>query len=293
MRTNIILIFVLFLLPLNLVGKKPDSKFNGVQIGTITYSYRSMDKQSLDDILDYVVASGISSVELMGNSVEEYLGRPALREKEAVCRWRKTLSMKKVRKIKKMFERKGVKIHILKMANATWSDEEIDYAFNVCKTLGAKGLTMEIGEDNAKRMVPFAEKHKLYVIFHNHGQPGKSDFSFEHYLAYSPYIMLNFDSGHYWGATGIHPNKLISRLHDRIFSIHLKDKTGKEGEEPNTNRPFGEGDTPVIDILQLIKQEKWPIYCDIELEYPIPQSSDAVREVSKCVEYCRKALIDE
>ena len=179
MRTNIILIFVLFLLPLNLVGKKPDSKFNGVQIGTITYSYRSMDKQSLDDILDYVVASGISSVELMGNSVEEYLGRPALREKEAVCRWRKTLSMKKVRKIKKMFERKGVKIHILKMANATWSDEEIDYAFNVCKTLGAKGLTMEIGEDNAKRMVPFAEKHKLYVIFHNHGQPGKSDFSFE------------------------------------------------------------------------------------------------------------------
>jgi len=252
-----------------------------------------MDKQSLTDVLDYVVTSGINSIELMGNSVEEYLGKPASEEKEIVGQWRKTLSMKKVKAIKKMFDRKGVRIHILKMANATWSDDEIDYAFNVCKTLGAKGLSMEIGEANAKRMAPFAEKHRLYVIFHNHGQPGRSDFSFDHYLAYSPYMMLNFDSGHYFGATGIHPNELIARLHDRIFSIHLKDKTGKTGEEPNTNRSFGEGDTPVIEILQLIKKEKWPIYCDIELEYPIPEDSDAVQEVSKCVEYCRKALVDE
>ena len=291
MRTKTFILCLLLLISFSSQAKIPDSKFEGVQIGAITYSYRSMERQSLADILEYIVASGISSVELMGDPVEEFLGRPVSADQEVVREWRKMVSMDKVKEIKRMFNRKGVNIHILKMANSTWSDEEIDYAFNVCKTLGAKGVSMEIGEANAKRMVPFAAKHRLYVIFHNHGQPGRPDFSFEHYLAYSPWIMLNFDAGHYFGATGIHPNELITRLHDRIFSIHIKDKTSKNNVEPNVNRPFGEGDTPIGDILQLIKKEKWPLYCDIELEYSIPHGSDAVKEVSNCVEYCRKALL--
>ena len=90
---------------------------------------------------------------------------------------------------------KGWKIDILKLGDSGWSDEEIDYAFNVCKTLGAKGITMEISEEAAKRMVPFTEKHNLYVIFHNHGQPGNPNFSFDKVLAYGPKLMLNFDAG--------------------------------------------------------------------------------------------------
>lgn len=293
MKTNILILSLLWLIPFSSQAKKPDSKIKGVQIGVITYSYRSMERQSLEDILDFIVASGVSSVELMGDPVEAFLGKPASKDKEVVREWRRRVSMDKVAEIKKMFNRKGVKIHILKMANSTWSNEEIDYAFNVCKVLGAKGLTMEISEVNAKRMATFAEKHRLYVIFHNHGQPGSPDFSFEHYLAYSPWIMLNFDAGHYFGATGVHPNELITRLHERIFSIHIKDKTSKNNVEPNVNRPFGEGDTPIANILQLIAKEKWPIYCDIELEYKIPQGSDAVEEVNNCVEYCRKVLLQE
>jgi hypothetical protein len=55
---------------------------------------------------------------------------------------------------------------------------------------------------------------------------------------------------------------------------------------------FGKGETPIKEMLQLIKKNKWPIYCDIELEYEIPQGSDAVKEVIKCVDYCRKALME-
>ena len=93
--------------------------------------------------------------------------------------------------------------------------------------------------------------------------------------------MLNLDAGHYFGASGLHPNGIIERLHNRIVSIHIKDKTAKTASDPDKNRSFGEGDTPVYEVLQLIRKNKWPIYCDIELEYEIPQGSDAVKEVRK------------
>jgi len=103
--------------------------------------------------------------------------------------------------------------------------------------------------------------------------------------------MLNFDAGHYFGATGLNPCLLIERLHSRIASIHIKDKTGPKASEPNKNQQFGKGETPVNEILQLVQKNKWPITCDIELEYNIPEGSDAVKEVVKCVEYCRAALL--
>src|SRR5215467_5329682 len=58
------------------VQPKPNSLINGVQVGTITYSYRSMPDQSADATLKYVVDSGISAIELMGGPVESYAGAP-------------------------------------------------------------------------------------------------------------------------------------------------------------------------------------------------------------------------
>lgn len=276
-----------------IAADKPNSKFKGVQIGTITYSYRDMPDRSLSAILDYTVKSGVSSVELMGGEVEEYLGCPKGADKDAVRKWRTSVSMDKFKEIRKMFKNKGVKIHILKLGDPNWSDEEIDYAFKACKALGAKGITMEVSEETAKRMAPFAAKHKSYVILHNHGQPGDPNFSFDRLLACGPRVMLNFDVGHYFGATGTHPNELIKRLHNRIVSLHIKDKTAKTAADPDKNRAFGEGDTPLGEILNLIQKEKWPIYCDIELEYNIPAGSDAVKEVGKCVEYCKGLLMNK
>lgn len=281
-----VLLMAVLLIPYFGSAQKPNSKFGGVQIGTITYSYRDLPDQSLTAILDYIVKSGVNSVELMGDAVEVYAGI----DKNNVRQWRSTVSMDKFKEIRKLFKSKGVEIHILKLGDAGWSDEEIDYAFRACKAVGAKGITVEISEEAAKRLAPFADKHKLHVIFHNHGQPGQPNFSFDKPLSYSPLLMLNFDAGHYFGATGINPNELITRLHDRIFSIHVKDKTAKTASDPDKNRSFGEGDTPVVEMLKLIQKEKWRIYCDIELEYSVPANSDPVKEVVKCVEFCKKAL---
>ncbi|MDR3095229.1 MAG: sugar phosphate isomerase/epimerase [Bacteroidales bacterium] len=267
---------------------KNNSKFGGVQVGTITYSFRSMPDQSLPAYLDYIVNAGISSVELMGGTVENYLGIPG--SSDAVRQWRTGLSMDKYKEVKKMFAKRGVKINVLKLGEANWSDEEIDYAFKACKAVGAQGISMEISEKTAKRMAPFAEKHKLFVILHNHGQPGDPNFSFDRVLAISPWMRLNFDAGHYYGATGDNPCNLIKRLHDKIVTIHMKDKTGPKDTPKDQNQVWGQGGTPVKEILQLLQKEKWKIECDIELEYSIPQGSDAVKEVAKCVAYCREAL---
>lgn len=292
-RLLAIVLFTFVLVQTNASAKeKSGSKFGGVQIGAITYSYRSMPDQTLEAVLGYITQSGLSSVELMGDVVERYAGFPqGTKDKDIIREWRKSVSMDKFKEIRKMFESKGVKIHILKLGDRSWSDEEIDYAFNACKALGAVGISMEISEESAIRMEPFAEKHNLYVIFHNHGQPGDPNFSFDKVLALGKQLMLNFDAGHYLGATGLHPNALIERLHDRIVSIHLKDKTGPKAAEPNKNQPFGKGETPVVEMLQLIQQKGWPIFCDIELEYAVPSESDAVKETAKCVEYCRAALL--
>lgn len=268
-----------------------NSKFEGVQVGVITYSYRSMPGKTLDDVLHYVVESGISSVELMGGAVEEYAGIPKGESREAVREWRENASMDKFKEVKDKFDKEGVKINILKLGDHSWSDGEIDYVFNACRTLGAKGISLEISENAAKKLAPFAEKHNLYVILHNHGQPGDPNFSFEKHLEYGPNLMLNLDVGHYFGATGKDPKLLIEKLHDRIVSIHIKDKTGPNASKPNTNMPFGEGETDVDGILQFIRDKKWDITCDIELEYEIPERSNAVKEVSKCLDYCRTALM--
>jgi sugar phosphate isomerase/epimerase len=291
-KTVLLFAFILFsIFHSSPAAAKKGSKFGGVQVGAITYSYRSMPDQSLPAILNYVVQSGLSSIELMGSPVEQYAGIPQVKDVQVLRQWRTSVSMDKFKEIRKMFKAKGIKIDILKLGNPAWSDEEIDYAFNVCKVLGARGITMEVSEEAAKRMAPFAEKHKSWVILHNHGQPANPEFSFDKILAYGPRLMLNFDAGHYFGYTGLNPNEVIERLHGRIASIHIKDKTGPKAVEPNKNQPFGQGQTPVAEILQLVQKNKWPITCDIELEYAVPDGSDAVKEVAKCVDYCRAALL--
>jgi len=131
----------------------------------------------------------------------------------------------------------------------------------------------------------------MLAIFHQHEQPGKPGWTFDKFLNYSPANMLSFDTGHYYGATGLHPNGIIERLHERISNVHIKDKTGPKSNPPDTNMPWGKGETPIADVLLLIKKNRWPINVDIELEYPIPEGSDAVAEVKKCVEYCKSILV--
>ena len=293
-----------------LQGKKPNSKVSGVQLGVTTYSYGSMPHK-VDEVIEYLLYAGVNSIELR-NVAEEDLGIPQVQRpksgveltekeradlkkaadsiKEEQRKWRLSLPMARYEEMRKKFNKAGIDVYIAKFAPSAWSDEEIDYAYNAAKILGSIGITDELTEANCMRLGKFAEKHNSLAMFHTHGQVADPGFSFDKYLSYSPANMLNLDAGHYYGATGLHPNDVIVKFHDRMRSIHIKDKTGPKHATPDTNKPFGEGETPVADVLLLLKKEKWPINVDLELEYRIPEGSDAAREVKKCIDYMRNIL---
>ena len=283
---------------------KPNSNFNGVQIGAITYSFRSIPS-SAEEILKYTVKCGLSSIELMGDPAEKFAGLPAgggrrrgqmtaeqqrdqRHRRQEQLDWRLSVSMDKYRALRKMYNNAGVKIHIVKfgsIGNPGMTDGEIDYYFNVAKALGAKGITREISEDAARRLGPIADKHKIMIGFHNHTKitPTTYDGSI---LSYGKYLGINLDVGHYVAGTNESPIPVIQKHHDHILSLHLKDRKVNNGP----NLPFGQGDTPVALILQLMKKEKWTFPADIELEYRVPEGSDAVTEVTKCVQFCKESL---
>ncbi|MFT4092931.1 MAG: sugar phosphate isomerase/epimerase [Niabella sp.] len=272
-------------------GQKPDSKFSGVQVGVITYSYRSMPG-NLEQVLNHIVNSGINATELMGNPVEEYLGRP--KDPQKVAAWRTSLSMDGYKKVKKMFNDAGVSIYAFKpdALGPNNTDAEIEYALEAAKTLGAKTVTVELPKDpgQSERLGRLASKHKIYVSYHNHLQG--NDEAWKTALAQSPYNSINLDCGHYIAAGGKNTKEnllaFIQANHKRITSMHLKDRKNKENG--GANLPWGQGDTPLAEILNLLKSKHYKIPVSVELEYTIPPASDAVQEVKKCVEFSSSIL---
>jgi sugar phosphate isomerase/epimerase len=210
--------------------------------------------------------------------------------REAQRQWRLTLPMTRYEEMRKKFNNAGINVYIAKFAPSSWSDEEIDYAYKAARALGSIGITDEYSDTAINRLGKFAEKHKSLAMYHTHGQPAEPGFSFEPIFEASPANMLNLDAGHYFGATGLHPNDIIIKYHDKMRSIHIKDKTGPKSTPAGANMPFGQGETPIADILLLLKKERWPITVDVELEYQIPEDSDAAKETARCIEYMRNIL---
>ena len=288
---------------------KLNSKINGVQIGAITYSFRSMPG-SAEQIIQYCKEAGISAVELMGDPAEAYAGSPAglmtevsrenfmkvMEERNAKARtWRETASMDKFVELRKLFNDAGITIYAYKPDAALGiksTDGEIDYAMRAAKALGATSVNVEIptNADHSKRLGEFGLKHKVYVGYHAHTQA--TDTVWDLALSQSPYNAINLDCGHYIAAGGANTTAtllaFIEKNHDRISSMHIKDRKNKVNG--SKNMPWGEGDTPLKEILTLLKTKKYKIPASIELEYDIPAGSDAVKETKKCFEYAKAIL---
>jgi sugar phosphate isomerase/epimerase len=302
-----------------LLAAKPNSNFGGVQIGAITYSFRALPS-SAEEVLKYCLDCGISAIELMSNVAEGYAGSPqqggrgpggpggggggrgrgqmtpeqqaAMQEaQKKVKDWRLSVSMDKYKAFRKMYNDAGVSIYAFKLPpTMNMSDEEYDYIWTVGQTLGANHITMELPTDDAllQRVGDYAAKRKLRIAFHTHGQGGES--GFERALKASPYTALNLDVGHYWGVAGLSPIPVMEKYHERIASLHLKDRKSPTPEGPGANMPWGQGSTPLKDVLQTMKKNKYKFPGSIEYEYNTPEGSDVVTEVKKCVQYCKEAL---
>ena len=307
----------------SLFANKIDSNWGGVQIGiNAPYSFHNMPGEA-DDIISYCTQTGIGALELRLQPVEAWLkapkpwtapprppadantkkggGRAPLTAEQqaerkaadqALEKWRLSQSMDGFKRFRKKYEDAGLLIQIVKFDGInTMADPVVDYCFEVAKNLGAHAISCEIPLSRTKRLGEFADRHKMMVGYHGHtnltdpeafGRPS----AWEQAFSYAKYNGANVDIGHFFTANGYSPAEWIKKNHTRVTHVHLKDRKANNG--PNV--PWGQGDTPIQEILQLMKREKYKFQATIEFEYPVPQGSTLLAELKKCVQYCKDAL---
>jgi sugar phosphate isomerase/epimerase len=140
----------------------------------------------------------------------------------------------------------------------------------------------------AKRIDPFARKHRMMVGMHNHSDlKNPNEFatpdSFMRAMqGASKYIAINLDIGHFVAAN-FDPVPFIKQHHDSIVAFHIKDRNRNQGD----NVPFGQGDTPIREVLTLLRERRSRIPANIEYEY---EGANTVEEVHKCFNYCKEIL---
>lgn len=297
-----------------------DSKISGVQLGAQSYSFRDL---KLDAAIAAMAADGIGVCELFAPHIEAPslaggpiggrgpAGRPAgpggtggpggrppvdpavaearKKYREDLRQWRTTVPLSYFGEVKKKFNDAGIKLIAYNYSfNDNFTDEEIDRGFEFARALGVDTITASTTLPVAKKVVPFAEKHKIQVAMHGHSDVKdpiqfSTPESFAAALAMSKYYRINLDIGHFTAA-GYDPVDYLEKHHDKIVVLHLKDR--KKDQGPNT--PWGEGDTPIKPVLQLLKNNRYPIPALIEYEYRGTGTSR--EEVKKCLDYAKQAL---
>ena len=277
----------------------------GIPFGVETFSFHDLpnagDSRLIPTLIQDMKDAGIAECEIMSGHVEP-MGSYATgwwvatrraagytKMREEARRWRLTVPMDYYRAVRKQFEDSGLRMYLYNVNfNETFTDDERDRTFEAAKVLGVDGFSSSTVLSEAKRLVPFVERHKMYVAMHNHNNlvdpdqfatPG----SFEKALDMSPYFKATLDIGHYVAGNN-DPVAFIEKHHDRIVNIHVRDRKRDNGR----NMPFGQGDTPIKEVLRLIRDKRYPIRCYIEYEYGSFLSS--TEEVKRCFAYCKEVL---
>jgi sugar phosphate isomerase/epimerase len=266
-----------------------DSRIRGVQIGAITYSFRALsDAQA---IVKAMAAMGLGEAELMSNHAEALAGAPVGPDNSGALRaWRQHTTADTWAAVRRIFDNAGIELRSLcyNMNVKTFSDADIEYGLIMTKQLGVNVMSTSTQVSMARRVAPFAEEHQITVAYHGHAnvqQPDEvsSPETFAACLSQSKYHAINLDIGHFTAA-GFDAVAFLREQHARITHLHLKDR--RTPAHGGANVAWGQGDTPIAQVLQLLSREKWDIPANIEFEY----DGDPMVEVPKCFAFCRRAL---
>lgn len=261
---------------------------NGVRVGAQTYSFRALPRPAGGDMVEVLITAltecGLGECELWSPQLE-----PAGVPREEVRRWRIETPLEHFVAIRKKFEGARIAVRALNYSfNDSFTEPEIARGFEIARALGAEYITASSTLSAAKRVAPFAEKQKMVVAMHNHSNlKDPNEFatpdSFAAALKLSRYFKVNLDIGHFTAAN-FDAVAYIQQHHGDITNLHIKDRKRNQGE----TAPWGQGDTPIRDVLQLIRRNKWPIAAYLEYEYK--GTGTPVEEVKKGYEFMREAL---
>jgi sugar phosphate isomerase/epimerase len=267
-------------IPLSRALSQANLTFDTVKIGTQSYSFRDMP---LDDAIRAMASLGLKECELGQNHMEPKLDCEALRQ------WRLSVPLEEFHKTRQKFDAAGIHLHSYSYnIKDDFTDGEIARGFAMTKALGVPWFTSSATVSVTERIDRYASREKIYVGMHNHANlTDPNEFarpeSWERAMkGRSKYIVINLDIGHFTAANN-DPVDFLLKNHSHILTLHIKDRKKSGGP----NMPFGEGDTPIKEVLQVLKKNKYPIYANIEYEY---KGGDTVTEVRRCLDYCQRAL---
>lgn len=263
-------------------AQKLQSVFNGVTVGVHSYSFRD---RPLDRAIEAMLQLGVAECDLGGIHIEPPRGGKDYQEK--LRAFRLSAPIAEFEKIGAKFRAAGIRV-----ANYTYNfrggpDRELDRGFEMARALGAASLAMTTRVSLAPQIDAAAKRARMRAGLHNHSriQPDElatpEDFAAALRGA-SEYLSVTLDAGHFFAA-GFDPVEFIRKNHGRILSLHLKDRKKDQG----STVAYGEGDTPIREMLRLIRDNKYKIPAYIEHEYQAP---DPVEEVRGALDYCRRAL---
>lgn len=263
-------------------------------LGVQTYSLRD---RSREEAIKAMKELNVKSAEVWQGHVEprEYQWTRFSTEDEvkakieALVKWRQQVQMKTFDAIKKEFKETGIKIQAYAAnMNDQTSDHDMELAFKIARALGTDTLTTSATITSMKRIDRFAQKYKIKVGMHNHSNVHRpNDFStpdslFKAMEGCSSYTRINLDIGHFVAAN-FDPVDFIKHNHDKIVCLHIKDRKKNQGDAVR----FGEGNTPIAEVLKLVRDNRWKIPANIEYEY---NGADTVTELARCINYCKAIL---
>lgn len=259
-----------------------DSVVGGVRLGSQSYSFRDLAWQDMVAAFKQV---GLGECEMWASHVE-----PRRVSREELRAWRLETPLDEFRTIKKVFDDAGVRLFAYNYSfREDFTDEEINRGFQMTGALGCEMITASSTVSVAPRLVPYVERYGIPVAFHGHSdRDNPNEFAtpetFEKALAMSERFLINLDIGHFTAAN-FDAVPFIRQYHHKIPVLHIKDRKRNQG--PNT--PWGEGDTPIRQVLELLQTEGYPMRAMIEYEYR--GESDSITEVTKCFDYCKEVLL--
>ena len=259
-----------------------DSKFSGVMIGAQTYSFRTLP--TLDDCIAAMKEIGLGYAELWD-------GQVVPKDRSQVAAWRSNPPMDQIRGIRKKFDDAGIDLYAFNYSfRDEFTDPQIEQGFLMAKAMGVSRITASANVDISPRVDKYAEQYKIYVGYHNHDGMKTNEFSTpddwkQALTGRSKYTGINLDIGHFTAAN-FDPVSFLDEHHARIITLHIKDR--KKDHGPNVF-PWGTGDTPMKEVLQLLKKEKYGFPANMELEQA-PRGSDYVELAKVCFAYVKSCL---
>lgn len=297
--------------PFSMLAKSIDSTINGVRIGLQTYVFTAHvnppHRQLADTAIQSMVDSGIGECDLFAPIIEpvEIWGKllPLMfrasggplppdaaaelaTHREELVRWRASVSLDYYRNYRKKFNDAGIEIHGI--SGFSGDPSEFPATVQIANALGAKLITVSNDTPTAQHLAPIASKLDFII-----GLQGRPDLkitnpdtiskpeNFLRAVTFAKNYRISLDVGDAVGG-GWDVLPFVREHADKLALIYLKDR-----RKDNTSVPWGEGDTPLREILQLVRDKRYPIRCYIDCDYP---TSDRPTEVRRSLDFVKAAL---